>query len=107
MLSFQGFIAISTIEIVGEPSEGWQYLNRIVRHYGIWRQWGDIPREMLPEMPPQDMLDRIKRVTELYKRQASQKIEAKRVELELRAQGESNALRLLDPPGTRYVYRDI
>lgn len=108
MLTRKGFIDITTIEIVGVPSIGWQRINRMTRHYrlqGPWSQWGDCPREMLPEEAPQDVTDRIHRIAAFSKKQAEERIEAKRVEMALRAQGRQNALELLDPPGTRYYYR--
>lgn len=107
MLSPRGFVDITVIEIVGEPNRGTLMLNRVWKHYGVWKERGEIPRTSLPEEPPRDLLERIKRVGEFSRRQAAERIEAARVEAMFKAQGRENALRLLDPPGTTYstVYR--
>jgi hypothetical protein len=108
MLTRKGFVDITTVETLGEPSTGWMRINRMARSYrlaGPWSQWGDCPREMVPDVAPKALLDRIARIAEFSRRQAAQRIEANRVKLALKQQGEQNALDLLDPPGTRYYYR--
>jgi hypothetical protein len=106
-LSPRGFVDITVIEIVSEPNRGTLMLNRVWKHYGVWKERGEIPRILLPEEPPRDLLERIKRVGEFSQRQAAERIEAARAEAMFKAQGRENALRLLDPPGTTYrtVYR--
>lgn len=105
MISRKGFIEIMSVDIAGEPSVGWQRLNRMARHYNVWRQWGDIPREMLPEFAPPDLLARIEKVAAYSKQQAEQRLEATRAKIEIEQRGREYALQQLDPPGTRYVYR--
>ena len=105
LLTRSGFIDITTVEMLGDPSPAWQKFNRIARHYNIWREWGDCPREMFPNETPRPVSERIARATAVCNRQAQNLLEATRVQTELQAQGRENALRLLDPPGTRYVYR--
>ncbi len=105
MLTRKGFIDITTIEVVADPSGGWAMMNRMARHYGVWREWGDVPRDALPESAPAELLNRIKRITEVSRRKAMEKLEAKRIETEIQAQTSENISRLFDPPGTRYYYR--
>jgi hypothetical protein len=103
LMTRKGFIDITTIETLGDPSIGWMRINRMARHYGLVGQWGECPREMIPEVAPQSMLDRIERIAVYSRRQAASKIEAKRVELALKQQGQQNAIDLIGPP--RYYYR--
>lgn len=104
MISRKGFIDLMTIEIVGEPSKGWLQLNRMARHYNVWCQWGDVPREMLPEFAPQDLVDRCKRLTEFSQQRATERLHALEVQMQIQKQGREAALRLVDPPGTTYHY---
>src|SRR4051812_45321566 len=105
MITLQGFIDISVIETVGDPSLGWLRVNRMAQHYNIWREWGDVPRSMLPEVAPADLVGRIEVVTEQARVKSQKLIDASAAEAEIKAQGRENVLRLFDPPGTRYVYR--
>jgi hypothetical protein len=43
MLSPRGFVDITVIEIVGEPNRGTLMLNRVWKHYGVWKERGEIP----------------------------------------------------------------
>jgi hypothetical protein len=108
MVTRKGFIDITTIELLGEPARGPLLIDRIVRYYPLkdpWSQWGDCPRQILPDEIPKELAERVARISAFSKRQAAERIEAKRVELAFRQQGRQNALDLLDPPGTKYVYR--
>jgi len=78
---------------------------RSYRLTGPWGQWGDCPRGMIPEVAPKELLDRIARIAEFSRRQAAERIEAKRVEAAIKEQRQQVALSLFDPPGTRYYYR--
>ena len=105
LLTRGGFIEITTLEMLGDLTKAWQRFNRIARHYNIWRDWGDCPREMFPIETPGPVKERIARVSTFSQRQAQELIEAARVQAELQDRGRENALRITDPPGTRYVYR--
>ncbi|KAH6669269.1 hypothetical protein B0J14DRAFT_566027 [Halenospora varia] len=105
MLLLPGFIEITVIETLADPSPGWIRLNRIAQHYNIWREWGDIPRSMMPDVPPADLMTRIAVITTQSQARAQTMINNAQVEAQIQAQGREAALRLLDPPGTRYVYR--
>jgi hypothetical protein len=105
MITLRGFIDITTVETLCDPSRHWILTNRIAQHYGVWREWGDVPRACLPEEPSKEMLDRVARISVVSQRKAQELIDASAVEAAFKAQGRENALRLFDPPGTRYYYR--
>ena len=105
MITLQGFIDITTVEVLHDPSKGWIDLNRALQAYNlpIWKEKGDIPRNMLPEYPPQSVLDRVKVITEKARRDAEEKLAAKHAELALSQAGQQAATDLTDD--RRYVYR--
>src|SRR4051812_9319772 len=105
MLTRRGFIDLTTVEILYEPSPGWIKLNLIARHYNIWRQWGDVPRSMLPLAPPPELVMRVAAIQQQTEAQARDMIHASAVKASFQAQAAENISRLFDPPGTRYVYR--
>jgi hypothetical protein len=80
-------------------------MNMILRHYGVWRELGDIPRDMWPTTPPQELVERVRRMSAAARNRSQEIIDAKKVEMQLRAQGRQNALELISPPGTRYYYQ--
>ncbi|KAI9734070.1 MAG: hypothetical protein M1818_007008 [Claussenomyces sp. TS43310] len=104
MLTRQGFIDITVVETLYNPSLGWQRLNRIARHYGIWREMGDIPRTALPEGPPQELVDRVARIAEYSKRKVQEQLDAKIVEHALARQGSRAALDSIEGP---YAQRTV
>jgi hypothetical protein len=77
----------------------------ILRHYGVWRELGDIPRNLWPATPPQELVDRVRRMSAAARNRTQELIDANKVKLQLQAQGRQNAIDLLDPPGTRYYYQ--
>lgn len=105
MLTLRGFIDITVIETLYEPSPGWARINRIAQHYGVWRQMGDMPRSMMPDAPPQELITRVAIIQQQAAAKAQTLINANMAELSMQAQTSENISRLLDPPGTRYYYR--
>lgn len=57
-LTRQGFIDLQAIEILSEPDQAVDRLNRVLAHYGIWQTWGPLPRSILPTHPPQWVIER-------------------------------------------------
>ncbi|PVH78901.1 hypothetical protein DL98DRAFT_655779 [Cadophora sp. DSE1049] len=49
MISRQGFIDVCAIEYLKDPDSAYRYLGKAVREYGVWRELGEVPREVLPE----------------------------------------------------------
>jgi hypothetical protein len=104
MLTLPGFIDITVIETLYEPNPGWIRMNRVANHYRVWREWGDIPRAMMPNAPPDELVQRVKLITQQSQARAQGRINASAAQARLELQGQEAALRLLDPPGTRYYY---
>lgn len=102
MLTLRGFIDITVVETLCEPAPGWKRVNMLARHYNIWREWGDAPRSVMPDACPRDLTERIGRVTQASAARNSSRINANAARLRMELDGQDAALRLLDPPGTRY-----
>ncbi|KAF8065071.1 hypothetical protein FPV67DRAFT_167847 [Lyophyllum atratum] len=49
----KGFVDITVIEVLCDPSREWGNLNRMLRKYDLprYRGWGDLPRSVLPVRP--------------------------------------------------------
>ncbi|KAL3417485.1 hypothetical protein PVAG01_10495 [Phlyctema vagabunda] len=102
MLTRKGFIDIMVVEFAGVPSIGWQRVNRTAQHFNIWREWGDVPRDVLPDSTPADLADRIKRAHAAMQAQAELLLRNLQVEAELRADGMRQAQNITAPTGTYY-----
>ncbi|KAF9266082.1 hypothetical protein L218DRAFT_1075092 [Marasmius fiardii PR-910] len=112
LLTRKGFIDITCVEVLCDPSRHWGNLTRVVKQYanspdagtmGEYRIWGDLPRVVLPEVPDPAMTERVKRLGEVARAKAQQELDASHAMASIRAQGSRNALELLSD--TRYVYR--
>lgn len=102
MLTLPGFIDITVVETLSDPSPGWIRVNRIAQHYNIWREWGDVPRSMMPEVAPAELMTRIAVITQQSAARVQTMLDANATKLAFQAQASENVLRLFDPPGTRY-----
>jgi hypothetical protein len=74
LLTLRGFIDLTTVETLFDPSKGWDYLNRALRYYQLplLRSWGEIPRWALPGMAPREILDRVANIQQTATQQAMQ-----------------------------------
>jgi len=79
-------------------------MNRVAKCYGIWGEWGDIPRNMMPNAPPTELVKRVALITQQSQQRSQGRINASAAQARLEQQGQEAALRLFDPPGTRYYY---
>ncbi|KAG5350098.1 hypothetical protein C0989_000191 [Termitomyces sp. Mn162] len=72
----EGFIDITSIDLLIEPSEQWDRMNRVLRKYNlpVYKRWGDLPRSVLPPLPKQAMLDRVMATAEIARLKASKDI---------------------------------
>lgn len=108
MLTHAGFIDVVSAEILHDLPTACGYVNRIAQHYQFGSAWGEFPQSMLPTSVPQDLLARAEAVSQASNARAEAhartRIRANAAKLALESMGEENALRLLDPPGTRYTY---
>lgn len=104
LMTRKGFIDITTIEVLYDPSTSWNNLKRALATYGIWVERGPMPRDVLPAYPPPAILERVQRISELAMYKAQTAINAKHAESKLRLKGQQAALDLLDPPVRYYHY---
>lgn len=104
LLTRKGFIDITTIEVLADPSKEWGHLRRALQMYDLpaIRGWGDLPRNVLPDYPDERMLQRVKNVTAFAQAKGQEELAAAQVEAQIRAQGRQNAIDLISD--TRYVY---
>ncbi|KAJ6505677.1 hypothetical protein C8R47DRAFT_1192355 [Mycena vitilis] len=107
LLTLKGFMDITAIEMLCDPSTEWGSMARVVRSYDLpeVQAWGELPRSVLPDQPDPRMKARVARATTVSRNQGAQALEASRVRLMLQAQGEQNALDLLDDRRYYYTYR--
>jgi hypothetical protein len=105
LLTRKGFIDITTIEMLSDPSKHWGNMSRMLRKYNLprYRSWGDLPRSVVPELPHPTMLERVAAVTRVATEKGERELEAMRVQSMLQAKGRQNALDLIDD--RRYYYR--
>ncbi|KAK0208027.1 hypothetical protein DFS33DRAFT_1300795 [Desarmillaria ectypa] len=107
LLTRNGFIDITTVEVLSDPSRAWGNLSRVLRAYQLepFRAWGDMPRSVLPEAADERMLQRVRGVSNFAKVRGGQQLASARAEMELRRQGRENALDLIGDTRYRYVHR--
>ncbi|GFF71729.1 hypothetical protein IFM62136_08157 [Aspergillus lentulus] len=98
MLSFRGWTDLTVCGVLLNPSAACGQLNRAMQAFQlpIWREWGDIPRDMLPLAPYQPEVERVRVMLEGARLNAEQEVDAVHARLKLEARGEQNALDLLD-----------
>ncbi|KAK0446435.1 uncharacterized protein EV420DRAFT_1570613 [Desarmillaria tabescens] len=107
LLTRKGFIDITTVEVLSDPSRAWGNLSRLLRAYQLepFRGWGDMPRNVLPEAADERMLQRVRGVSSFAKMRGEQQLASTMAEMELRRQGRENALDLISDTRYKYVYR--
>ncbi|KAJ7658173.1 hypothetical protein DFH06DRAFT_1327459 [Mycena polygramma] len=107
LLTLKGFMDITAIEMLCDPSTEWGSMARVVQAYDLpeVQAWGELPRSVLPDQPDPRMKARVARATTVSRDQGAQALEASRTRLMLQAQGEQNAMDLLDDRRYYYTYR--
>ncbi|KAK1225332.1 hypothetical protein PQX77_011750 [Marasmius sp. AFHP31] len=112
LLTRKGFMDITSVEVLCDPSKEWGNLRRVIKLYSSaanagpmakYRERPELPRIVLPEMPDSRMLDRVKRVTQFANAKAKNELDAARTMTSLMAQGRQNAVDLIGD--YRYEYR--
>ncbi|KAJ7488413.1 hypothetical protein FB451DRAFT_1553791 [Mycena latifolia] len=106
LLTFAGFMEITSVEILCDPSAHWGNLSRVLRLYDLpaLRAWGPLPRSVLPEEADPLMIARVEKVSAFSKAQGQRELAAAMARNKLQAMGEQNALDLLDDRRYRYTY---
>ncbi|KAG5634727.1 hypothetical protein H0H81_000983 [Sphagnurus paluster] len=102
----RGFIDFMTLEVLAEPSRQWGNLSRLLRKYNLprYRGWGDLPRSVIPALPDEVTLQKIKDVQTFAQQKAENEVAAMRAKTQLEAKGRQAALDLIDGPRYRYYY---
>ncbi|PBL01450.1 hypothetical protein ARMGADRAFT_1007463 [Armillaria gallica] len=106
LLTRKGFIDITTVEVLSDPSRAWGNLSRVLRMYQLesFRGWGDMPRRVLPEGADQRMLQRVRDISNFAKARGEQQLAFSMARMELERQGRENALDLISDTRYRRVY---
>ncbi|KAJ7488414.1 hypothetical protein FB451DRAFT_736672 [Mycena latifolia] len=105
LLTFAGFMEVTSIEILCDPSAHWGNLSRVLRLYDLpaLRAWGPLPRSVLPEQADPRMVARVEKVAAFSKAQGERELAAAYAKSKLQAMGRQNALDLLDDRRYRYT----
>jgi hypothetical protein len=105
MLSMRGFIDITVIEVLGEPTLGWQKLNNVKNEYGVWLDLGDIPRSMIPAVAPPELVERVTQIGIMAQQRVEQRNEARRLGLDPGVYSNMSAQVQLDAYGRPIQYQ--
>ncbi|KAJ7664569.1 hypothetical protein DFH06DRAFT_1324113 [Mycena polygramma] len=107
LMTLKGFIDITTVEMLSDPSAEWGSISRAVKVYDLpeVRAWGDIPRSVLPDEPDPRMKARVARATAVSREQGARELEAAQVRAMFQAQASQNVLDLFDDRRHYYTYR--
>jgi hypothetical protein len=100
MLTRKGFVDVVAVEVLYDPSRGWENLNRVLRSYGLWQERAPpgapagvvIPREVIPETSPPELQERVQKLVELSQEQGQDVLSAKLAQNQLPPQGQEAAL---------------
>ncbi|RHZ52693.1 hypothetical protein CDV55_102385 [Aspergillus turcosus] len=98
MLSSRGWMDLTICSVLLNPSAACGQLNRAMQAFqlAVWREWGDIPRDMLPLAPYQPEVERVRVLLEGARLDAEQEVDAVHARLKLEQRGRQHALDLLD-----------
>lgn len=104
LLTRKGFVDITAVEVLCDPSKHWGAFARMLALYDLpaMRAWGALPRSVLPEEADARMLKRVVQIQEFAKEQAERELKAVYVQKKLQAQGQAAALDLISD--RRYYY---
>ncbi|ELR09458.1 hypothetical protein GMDG_04018 [Pseudogymnoascus destructans 20631-21] len=102
LLTRRGFMDSCANEFLYYPNDGFSCVTKAARHYGIWRELGDVPRNVFPAVAPKELLDRVKMINIEATRKAEDLLAAKTIEAKLAAKGRRQAMNLIG--GDRWEY---
>ena len=101
LLTRRGFIDIIASDFLYYPNAGFGCLTKAARHYQIWPELGDIPRNVMPAVAPQELIDRVKLVNIEATRRAEELLAAKTAQARIEERGRRQALNLIG--GSQWV----
>lgn len=106
MITPRGFTDITFIELFSDATPlGWQRMNMILRHYGVWRELGDIPREIWPATPPEELKRSVAIMSAAARQKAANAVRTNKAKLDMQALGQQNAVDLIDGTTRTYYYQ--
>lgn len=101
LLTRRGFIDIIASDFLYYPNAGFGCYTKAARHYGIWRELGDMPRNVMPAVAPQELIDRVKLVNIEATRRAEELLASKTAQARMEERGRRQALNLIG--GSQWV----
>jgi hypothetical protein len=105
LLSLRGFTSLTVTGILLNPSAAWGQMSRVLReqNVAIWRENGELPRDIFPLAPYQPEVERVRILHEGARINAEREVDAVHARLKMEQRGQQNALDLLDD--RVWVYR--
>jgi hypothetical protein len=105
LLSLRGFTSLTITGALLNPSAAWGQMSRVLRERGIpiYRENGELPRDIFPLAPYQPEVERVRILHEGARAHAQREVDAVHARLKLEQRGQQNALDLLDD--RVWVYR--
>ncbi|KAL3493156.1 hypothetical protein BJX62DRAFT_235470 [Aspergillus germanicus] len=105
LLSLRGFTSLTVTGILLNPSAAWGQMSRVLReqNVAIWRENGELPRDIFPLAPYQPEVERVRILHEGARINAEREVDAVHARLKMEQRGRQNALDLLDD--RVWVYR--
>jgi hypothetical protein len=105
LLSLAGFTDFMSVEYTADPDDIFVVpgLNNALRVYNIWPERGPLLRYVFPLRRPIEIQQRIDQATQRCAINAQEKLRANQARLQMKLQGQQDAIDLID--GTRRYYR--
>lgn len=106
LLTRKGFLDITSIEVLADPSKEWGNLSRVIRKYNLprYNDWGDMPRSVLPDHPDPRTLQKVAAIHEVAKAKAARELASAHAGAMIAAQGRQNAIDLISGDTRYYRY---
>jgi hypothetical protein len=105
LLSLAGFTDFMSVEYAADPDDIFVVpgLNNALRVYNIWPERGPLPRYVFPPRRPIEIQQRIDQASQRCAANAQEKLRANQARIQMKLQGQQNAVDLID--GTHRYYR--
>ncbi|CAA9961594.1 hypothetical protein PTMSG1_04978 [Pyrenophora teres f. maculata] len=98
LLSLAGFIDFMSVEYAADPDDTFVVpgLNNALRVYNIWPERGPLPRYVFPPRRPAEIQQRLDQAGQRCATNAQQKLRANQARLQMKLQGQQDAIDLID-----------
>jgi hypothetical protein len=71
-LTLRGFLDLMAMQVLHAREKGWAYVYRARRHYGVFMDWNECPRNMLPVVAPRELIQRVRMINQARKASAGE-----------------------------------